>query len=95
MSETSESDVTASTDTIATLKNRVAELERERRMMRGVLDALPQGVFWKDTDLVFRGCNRAARQAIGLGDDDTKFIGLTDHDMPWNRHALARRTART
>ncbi len=85
MSANPESDVIPSTDAIAFLKNRVAELERERRMMRGVLDALPHGLFWKDADLVIRGCNRVARQAIGLGDDDTKFIGLTDHDMPWNR----------
>ena len=85
MSATPESDVTPSSDAIVTLKNRVAELERERKLMRGVLDALPQGLFWKDADLVIRGCNKVGRQATGVGDDEARFVGLTDHEMPWDR----------
>src|SRR4028119_1867243 len=69
---------------IATREARVAELERELRMTRGVVDALPFAVFWKDTDLVYRGCNKAGRQAMGLRDDEP-FVGCTDFELPWNR----------
>lgn len=106
MSSNSDAEVTPSTDAIATLRSRVSELEGDLRMMLAVLDTLPQGLFWKDANLVIRGCNRIGRQTIGVGADDAKFIGFTDHDFPWNREqadafvaedraVMASRTAQT
>jgi len=71
-------------DEIAALQVRVAGLEHELEAMQGVVDALPYGLFWKDTDLVYRGCNKLGLAATGL-DDRATFLGRTDFDMPWNR----------
>ncbi|HEY0137861.1 MAG TPA: PAS domain-containing protein, partial [Nannocystis sp.] len=84
MSVTPEAEATLSADSTATLKARVVELERELRMAIGVIDALPQGVFWKDADLRLRGCNKVGRQVVGIT-NDMQFIGLTDFEMPYSR----------
>ncbi len=54
-------------------------LEREYFLQR-VMDNIPQHIFWKDRDSVFRGCNRAAAQAVGLG-DPMEIVGKTDFDL--------------
>ena len=69
---------------LATLEARVAGLERELTVVQGVLDALPYGLFWKDTALVYRGCNKLGLAASGL-DEPAKLIGHTDSELPWNR----------
>jgi len=37
-----------------------AALKASQQMLRIVLDSIPQGVFWKDRDSRFLGCNRVA-----------------------------------
>jgi len=54
-------------------------LEREYFLQR-VMDNIPQHIFWKDRNSVFRGCNRAAAQAVGL-DDPAEIAGKTDFDL--------------
>jgi PAS domain S-box-containing protein len=54
-------------------------LEREYFLQR-VMDNIPQHIFWKDRDSVFRGCNRAAARAVGL-DEPTEIAGKTDFDL--------------
>jgi len=45
-----------------------------------VLDSIPQQIFWKDRDSVFRGCNLAAARALGLK-HPAEIAGKTDHDL--------------
>jgi len=58
-------------------------MEREYFTQR-VLDNIPQHIFWKDRNSVFRGCNRAAAQAVGLG-DPAEIVGKTDFDLHSDR----------
>lgn len=71
-------------DEVAALRARVADLERELRLAQGVLEAVPFALFWKDRDLVYRGCNRLGFAASGLSDLGS-FLGHTDYELPWNR----------
>ena len=57
-------------------------LRSSQAMLRLVLDTIPVRVFWKNTDLVFLGCNRAFASDAGLESPDD-VVGRTDHDMPW------------
>jgi two-component system sensor histidine kinase/response regulator len=57
-------------------ENRLATNER---LLRTILDVLPQRVFWKDRDGRYLGCNRVFLRDAGL----PAVIGLTDDDMPW------------
>jgi rsbT co-antagonist protein RsbR len=69
------------------LRAQVRALQREAALLRGVLEALPFGVFWKDTDLVYRGANRETLRFTGFGEaaDDAGWVGRTDYDLPWTR----------
>jgi len=51
------------------------------RMIRTILDLLPQRVFWKDREGRYLGCNRIFLEDTGMKD----VVGLTDYDMPWKR----------
>lgn len=66
----------------AALRARIDDLQRRLTEYQAVLDALPVGVFWKDTDLVYRGCNRITLAATGYT-DRADYVGNTDADMPW------------
>jgi PAS domain S-box-containing protein len=61
---------------------RTAELQTSQRMLQIVIDNFPGLVFWKDTDLVYLGCNAGYASAAGLS-DASQVIGKTDYDMPW------------
>ena len=64
-----------------------AALEREHRqgnLLRGVLEAIPHCVFWKDVDLTYRGCNQNFAD-VGGHDSTAAVVGKTDFDMPWTR----------
>jgi PAS domain S-box-containing protein len=56
-----------------------AELFASREMLRLVLDTIPQRVFWKDTNLVYLGCNLPLARDCGY-DDPKDLIGKTDYE---------------
>jgi two-component system cell cycle sensor histidine kinase/response regulator CckA len=45
-----------------------------------VLDTLSQGVFWKDCDSVYLGCNTVFAKAVGLN-HPSEILGKTDADL--------------
>ena len=47
---------------------------------RSVLDSLPQHLFWKDRNSVFRGCNLGGAHALNLA-QASEIIGKTDYDF--------------
>jgi PAS domain S-box-containing protein len=49
-----------------------------------VLDSVPQGVFWKNRDSVYVGCNQVFADATGLA-DPASVAGKTDFDLTWSR----------
>ncbi|GFO69838.1 hypothetical protein GMLC_34170 [Geomonas limicola] len=63
----------------------VAEALRQReKMLSLVINAVPQNIFWKDTNLVYAGCNDAFARAAGLS-SPSEVVGKTDFDLPWSR----------
>jgi diguanylate cyclase (GGDEF)-like protein/PAS domain S-box-containing protein len=71
-------------------KKREWQLRESRRMLRLVIDNIPQRVFWKDTELRYLGCNQAFCEDAGLA-HPAKIIGKTDFDLPWQANAEADR----
>jgi hypothetical protein len=47
---------------------------------RSVLDSLPQRLFWKDRNSVFRGCNLSGAKALKLADPNA-IVGKSDYDF--------------
>lgn len=56
------------------------EICRSRELLQTILDALPQSVFWKDSQSVIMGCNKTFARAFGR-EDTSFFIGKTDYDF--------------
>ena len=59
--------------------------------LTAILNAVPQWVFWKDTQGCYLGCNQAFARGVGL-DTPSAIVGRTDYDLPWSpREAEAQR----
>lgn len=61
-------------------------LAETNQMLQLVLDAIPVGVFWKNKDLVFLGCNQRVIDDAGKQSGD-EIIGKSDYEMIWHEHA--------
>ncbi|WP_228055927.1 adenylate/guanylate cyclase domain-containing protein [Lusitaniella coriacea] len=55
-------------------------LQEKEQYLRIVLNNIPQQVFWKDTNLVFQGCNKNWAEAAGLESPEA-VVGKTDYDL--------------
>ncbi len=66
-------------------------LFQSRETLRGILDNIPQRVFWKDRALTYRGGNRPFASDMGYS-DPSEVIGKTDFDTPWRGRAEVYRT---
>ena len=65
-----------------------AELVESTQLLQGVMDNIPQAVFWKDRDSVYLGCNITFAEATGLEYTDD-IIGKTDYDLCWTQEQAA------
>jgi PAS domain S-box-containing protein len=59
-------------------------LRKSEAMMSGILNSIPQGIFWKDRNSVYLGGNEVFARAAGLSRPD-QIAGKTDFDLPWPR----------
>ena len=56
------------------------DIKEREEYLRLILNNIPQQVFWKDTNLVFRGCNTNWAEAAKL--ESPEYVrGKTDHDL--------------
>lgn len=56
------------------------DIRQQKEYLRLILDNIPQQVFWKDTNLVFKGCNKHWAKSAQLESADS-VIGKTDYDL--------------
>ena len=61
---------------------RTQDVEHAWQFLHLAMNTLPQAIFWKDTDLVYQGCNLAFLAATGL-EKLEDIQGKTDYDLPW------------
>jgi rsbT co-antagonist protein RsbR len=66
----------------------IAQLRAQNELLRAVIDALPYAIYWKDADLIYRGCNQRFADDLGLAIPDA-IIGKTDADLPWQAEEIA------
>ncbi|MFX1570779.1 MAG: PAS domain S-box protein [Promethearchaeota archaeon] len=56
--------------------------QKTREMLELVLDNIPQLIYWKDTNLVYMGCNKNFALLNHIS-EPTSIIGSTDEDIIW------------
>ncbi len=69
---------------ISDRKQADAELKKSKKLLRRVVDNIPQFIFWKDQNLVYLGCNQKFAGLVGLSHHQ-EIIGKTDYDLPWKK----------
>ena len=55
-------------------------VQTSQRMLQLVLDTIPQGVFWKDRESRYVGCNALVARTFGLASTQS-VVGMTDFDF--------------
>jgi PAS domain S-box-containing protein len=60
-------------------KGTQAKLERERALLRCVIDSASDLIFIKDQNSVYRACNKASETFVGMAESEQ--IGKTDYDF--------------
>ena len=61
-------------------------LSKSQQIIEGIINAIPVGVFWKDKNLVFLGCNTIFAHDAGFA-DPKDIIGKDDYQMVWRDQA--------
>lgn len=57
-------------------------LNKNKDFLQLILDNIPQHIFWKDKNLIYRGCNTNFAKAAGVGEPEN-IVGKTDYDLAW------------
>ena len=71
---------------LSEMKGAHAELDTSRKMFQLVLDTIPLGVFWKNREGQYLGCNRRFLTDSGFSALDD-IAGREDSEMPWKGQA--------
>ena len=73
---------------ITVQQNALTALQNQEALLRQIVDELPQHIFWKDTDCIYRGCNAAYPALVGkrnaseiLGKDDYALFDATEAEI--------------
>ncbi len=69
-------------------KYKIAEesLQSSRLFIEGILSTAPASIFWKDTNLVYLGCNKDFAHDAGFTNQDN-IVGKDDYAMVWRDQA--------
>jgi len=71
---------------ITARKRTEAALNTSQQLVGDILNAMPVRVFWKDTNLVFLGCNKAFANDAGFA-EPKDIIGKDDFQLAWRAQA--------
>ncbi len=63
-------------------KTALRALRREQALLSNILSNIPSNVFWKDTQLMYRGCNEAFARLAGM-ETPAGILGKTDYELAW------------
>jgi rsbT co-antagonist protein RsbR len=67
---------------LSELAQREAALQDEIWIRQSVLDAIPHAIYWKDSNLVYGGCNQCFANDMGIATTG-EIVGKTDKELPW------------
>jgi PAS domain S-box-containing protein len=71
---------------VADCKRAEEDLRASQQLIGGIINAIPVGVFWKDKNLVYLGCNAIVAREAGFV-DPKDIVGKDDYQMGWRDQA--------
>lgn len=57
-----------------------SDLQNSKKVLEMIINNIPSQVFWKNSELLYLGCNQAFAEVTGM-DSPSEVIGKTDHDF--------------
>jgi signal transduction histidine kinase len=60
-------------------------MEKNLNLLDCIVKNAPNYIFWKDMDLIYRGCNYNFAHVVGFQDPE-EIVGKKDEEMPWGRY---------
>ena len=72
--------IVGTTQDVTARKEAEEELRQSQQIIEAMLNAIPAGVFWKDTNLVFLGCNKRFANDAGF-DAPREIVGKNDYQI--------------
>jgi len=63
-------------------KKAALKLQKNKEMLSQILNSIPQAIFWKDRNGIYKGCNELFAKISGLA-ETSMIVGKNDHDLPW------------
>ncbi len=69
---------------ITELQRSEKELQESQQLVRLMIDTLPQAIWWKDSEGIYKGANSFIAKVAGF-ESPEQMLGLTDYDMPWTK----------
>ena len=61
-----------------------AQFSQSIEQLQTVLDEIPMGIFWKNKNSEYLGCNQLFAKVAGLNSPQ-EIIGKNDYDLPWKK----------
>jgi PAS domain S-box-containing protein len=58
-------------------------IQETNKMIHLIMNNIPQGIFWKDRNSRYIGCNKVFAKAAGV-ESPARIVGKTDYDLPWS-----------
>lgn len=71
---------------IALRYKQVQPLDDSTAILQTIINAIPQYVYWKDTNSIYLGGNQHFAELSGV-EYANKLVGMRDRDMPWQAEA--------
>lgn len=68
------------------IKKEEEKTQKTEIMLQRIINLLPTRIFWKDSNLVYLGCNEIFAKDAGK-EKVEEVIGKTDFDMGWSKQA--------
>ncbi len=58
-------------------------IQETNKMFHLIMNNIPHGIFWKDRNSRYIGCNKVFAKAAGV-ESPERIVGKTDYDLPWS-----------
>lgn len=73
-------------DIIIQQKQELLRLDEIESLLNTVVDLIAGIHWWKDKEGIYRGCNQAMVEQLGLG-SKSDIVGKSDYELPWSAQA--------
>lgn len=72
---------------ISALENTKKNTSLTQLHLGHIIENLPEYIYWKDSNLIYRGCNKHVADYLGLSSSEA-IIGKTDKDFGWSAERI-------